>query len=216
MGSYRSVITRFLPIRFPFPVYFTVILLYHIPASQLPTNHHQLCVSCWMKVHSMYAGIQGSSPFASANPSGFMLLLLLPAVAHLHGNPTAVTAVSCFCTWRCNAIFWHPSRDTILITIKTQLSKHCLALLELGVCLYHQTVNSSRAESSFRGLVILEAWTCNTVLSPVWAQQMCNESAWALQSNCLSPNLSFVTHWLFRSTQPHCALLFSFGKCIAS
>ena len=125
MSSYRSVKTSLLPILFPSPVHFPMILLYHISASQLPTNHHQLCISCWMKVHSMYAGVQGSSPFAFANPSDFMLLLLLPAVAHLHGNPTTVTAVSCFCTyhsWRGNAIFWHPARDTILISIKTQLS----------------------------------------------------------------------------------------------
>ena len=113
MGSYRSVITGLFPILFPSPVHFTTILLYHIPASQLPTNPHQLCISGWMKAHSMYAGIQGSSPFASAHPSGFVLLLLLPAVAHLHGNPTTVTAVSCFCTfcsWRCNVIFWHPAK----------------------------------------------------------------------------------------------------------
>lgn len=94
MGSYRSVITCFPSYTLSFSSLLHSDTSYHIPASQLPTNHHQLCISCWMKVHSMYAGIQGLSPFGSANPSSFMLLLPAPSSSSSSWKPNSCH--SCF------------------------------------------------------------------------------------------------------------------------
>lgn len=100
-----------------------IISLSSPPHSDISAPHSGISVACLQTItSSAYLTGWKYKPcmlaFKALHPWPLPTLLALccsppPAVAHPDGSPMMVTAVSCLCTqhsWRCNTLFWYPTK----------------------------------------------------------------------------------------------------------